>query len=161
SLLHQPPSQLPTRLRELLDGRRTNFRHETALVRPGAEPLLLAWWHVPWHAGSDTAHIVSIGLDISDQRLPEEHLGWLALHDPLTVLLNRRGFLERARQLESEGENFALMLLDLDQFTDINDLRGHLQGDRRLQQAGPVSRGGLRQADITARLGGHEFGSLP
>ena len=57
SLLHQPPSQLPTRLRELLDGRRTNFRHETALVRPGAEPLLLAWWHVPWHAGSDTAHL--------------------------------------------------------------------------------------------------------
>ena len=160
SLLHQPPAQLPTRLRELLEGRRTNFRHETALVRPGAEPLLLAWWHVPWHAGSECARIISIGLDISDQRLAEEHLGWLALHDPLTGLLNRRGFLERARQLESEGETFALMLLDLDQFKDINDLRGHHQGDRLLQQVSHVLRGELRQTDIIARLGGDEFGIL-
>lgn len=161
SLLHQPPAYLPTRLRELLEGRRANFRHETALVRPGVEPLLLAWWHVPWH-GTDKAapRIISIGLDISDQRLAEEHLGWLALHDPLTGLLNRRGFLEKARQLESEGGAFALMLLDLDQFKDINDLRGHHQGDRLLQQVSQVLRAELRQSDTIARIGGDEFGIL-
>src|SRR5690606_25888677 len=125
-----------------------------------AEPLLLAWWHVPWHAGSNKARIVSIGLDISDQRLAEEHLSWLALHDPLTGLLNRRGFLERARHMESEGEPFALMLLDLDQFKDINDQRGHDEGDRVLQQVSHARRGELRQADIIARLGGDEFGIL-
>jgi len=160
-LLHQPPDFLKVRLRELIEGRRSNFRHENALVRPGADPLLLAWWHVPWKArGSKDTRIISIGLDISDQRLAEEHLGWLALHDPLTGLLNRRGFLEEARQLQASGNAFSLMLLDLDQFKDINDLRGHHHGDRLLQQVGKVVRAELRQSDVIARLGGDEFGIL-
>jgi len=58
------------------------------------------------------------------------------------------------------GGGFALMLLDLDQFKDINDLRGHHQGDRLLQQVSKVLRGELRQSDIIARLGGDEFGIL-
>lgn len=160
-LLHAPPANLVTRLNELLEGRRSNFRHETPLLRPGGDALLLAWWHVPWKArGSEDARIISIGLDISDQRLAEEHLGWLALHDPLTGLLNRRGFLEHARDMEALGKPFALMLLDLDQFKDINDLRGHHQGDRLLQQVSKVLRGELRQSDVIARLGGDEFGIL-
>lgn len=161
-LLHQPPSFLGGRLRELLEGRRSNFRHETALVRPSVDPLLLAWWHVPWHNKNESTNtrILSIGLDISDQRLAEEHLGWLALHDPLTGLLNRRGFLETAREMESSGKGFSLMVLDLDQFKDINDLRGHHQGDRLLQQVSRVLRGELRQSDVIARLGGDEFGVL-
>ncbi len=160
-LLHAPPANLTQRLNELLEGRRSNFRHETPLLRPGGDALLLAWWHVPWRArGSDDARIISIGLDISDQRLAEEHLGWLALHDPLTGLLNRRGFLEHARDMENLGKPFALMLLDLDQFKDINDLRGHHQGDRLLQQVSKILRGELRQSDIIARLGGDEFGIL-
>ena len=160
-LLNDAPVDLPMRLGELLNGRRNHYRHETAMTRPGAEPLLLAWWHVPWlmHDGSEP-RIVSIGLDISDQRLAEERLSWLALHDPLTGLLNRRGFLERARVMVAGGGGFALMLLDLDQFKDINDLRGHHQGDRLLQQVSKVLRGELRQSDIIARLGGDEFGIL-
>lgn len=160
-LLHQPPDFLKVRLRELIEGRRSNVRHENALVRPGADPLLLAWWHVPWQVrGSKDTRVVSIGLDISDQRLAEEHLSWLSLHDPLTGLLNRRGFLERARQLQSNGSTFSLMLLDLDQFKDINDLRGHHHGDRLLQQVGKAVRAELRQSDVIARLGGDEFGIL-
>ena len=161
SLLKDPPANLPQRLKELLEGRRSNVRHETPLIRPGGDALLLAWWHVPWHPrGSKEARVISIGLDISDQRLAEEHLGWLALHDPLTGLLNRRGFLEQARDMEAQGKPFALMLLDLDQFKDINDLRGHQQGDRLLQQVSKILRGELRQSDVIARLGGDEFGIL-
>lgn len=159
-LLHEPPGDLNARLSELREGRRSNYRHETALLRPNAEPLLLAWWHVPWQVEGQTPRIISIGLDISDQRLAEEHLGWLAMHDPLTGLLNRRGFLERARSLASSEQNFALMLLDLDQFKDINDLRGHQEGDRLLQQVSKSLRSQLRQSDIIARLGGDEFGIL-
>lgn len=160
-LLHQAPDFLRTRLRELTEGRRSSVRHENALVRPNAEPLLLAWWHVPWKArDSKETRIISIGLDVSDQRLAEEHLSWLSLHDPLTGLLNRRGFLEKARQLEANGNTFSLMLLDLDQFKDINDLRGHHHGDRLLQQVGRAVRAELRESDIMARLGGDEFGIL-
>ncbi|MFN3712645.1 MAG: putative bifunctional diguanylate cyclase/phosphodiesterase [Alcanivoracaceae bacterium] len=160
-LLFGAPADLPARLAELFNGRRSHYRHETAMTRPGAEPLLLAWWHVPWHLhDGGEPRLVSIGLDISDQRLAEEHLSWLALHDPLTGLLNRRGFLERARAMVATGGGFSLMLLDLDQFKDINDLRGHHQGDRLLQQVSRVLRGELRQSDIIARLGGDEFGIL-
>lgn len=160
-LLHKPPADLPLRLGELLSGRRNHYRHECAMTRPGAEPLLLAWWHVPWHLhDGDEPRLVSIGLDISDQRLAEEHLSWLALHDPLTGLLNRRGFLERARAMVASGGGFALMMLDLDQFKDINDLRGHHQGDRLLQHVSKLLRAELRQSDVIARLGGDEFGIL-
>jgi diguanylate cyclase (GGDEF)-like protein len=161
ALLHAPAADLSIRLGELLTGRRSHYRHESAMTRPGADPLLLAWWHVPWHLHEGgEPRLVSIGLDISDQRLAEEHLSWLALHDPLTGLLNRRGFLERARAMSAAGGGFALMMLDLDQFKDINDLRGHHEGDRLLQQVSKVLRGELRQSDIIARLGGDEFGIL-
>jgi diguanylate cyclase (GGDEF)-like protein len=160
-LLHQPPTDLPLRLAELLNGHRNHYRHECAMTRPGAEPLLLAWWHVPWHLhDGDEPRLVSIGLDISDQRLAEEHLSWLAMHDPLTGLLNRRGFLERARAMVASGSGFALMMLDLDQFKDVNDLRGHHQGDRLLQHVSKLLRSELRQSDVIARLGGDEFGIL-
>lgn len=159
-LLHQPPPDLEQRLKELAEGRRSHFRHETALLRPNAEPLLLAWWHVPWQAHGQQPRVISIGLDISDQRLAEEHLGWLSLHDPLTGLLNRRGFLERARAQVASRQPFALMLLDLDQFKDINDLRGHQAGDRLLQKVSKALRAQLRQSDVIARLGGDEFGIL-
>ena len=159
-LLHEPPADLALKLQELREGRRNHYRHETALLRPNTEPLLLAWWHVPWQVDGQTPRIISIGLDISDQRLAEEHLGWLSMHDPLTGLLNRRGFLERARTLATAQQPFALMLLDLDQFKDINDLRGHQEGDRLLQQVSKSLRSQLRQSDIIARLGGDEFGIL-
>jgi diguanylate cyclase (GGDEF)-like protein len=159
--LHHPAADLPARLEEMRSGRRSHYRHETPLIRANAEPLLLAWWHVPWTVrGTEERRIISIGLDISDQRLAEEHLGWLALHDPLTGLLNRRGFLERARANVVSGEPFALMLLDLDQFKDINDLKGHQHGDRLLQQVSRLLRQQLRQSDTIARLGGDEFGIL-
>lgn len=160
-LLHGAAADLEQRLADLLGGRRNHYRHETAIKRPAAEALLLAWWHVPWSLNdSDGPQLISIGLDISDQRLAEEHLGWLALHDPLTGLLNRRGFLERTRAQVASQAPCALMLLDLDQFKDINDLRGHHQGDRLLQQVSKVLKGELRQSDIIARLGGDEFGIL-
>lgn len=96
------------------------------------------------------------------ERLAE--LERLALHDSLTGLPNRTLFGDRARQAiaaaERHGDTFAVMLLDLDRFKQINDTLGHATGDRLLQAIGPRLARALRKSDTLARLGGDEFAVL-
>jgi diguanylate cyclase (GGDEF)-like protein len=84
-----------------------------------------------------------------------------ARHDPLTGLLNRRGFLEMARlELERSqryGRPLTLAYLDCDDFKIVNDTHGHDAGDRLLHSTGRVLREGLRALDVPARMGGDEF----
>jgi diguanylate cyclase (GGDEF)-like protein len=89
---------------------------------------------------------------------------YLALHDPLTELPNRSLFLERANQAlltaKREQWSFAVMIMDLDRFKDINDTLGHHHGDQVLQQIGSRLEPLLRESDTVARLGGDEFAIL-
>jgi diguanylate cyclase (GGDEF)-like protein/PAS domain S-box-containing protein len=85
-----------------------------------------------------------------------------ALHDALTGLANRTLFQDRAGQAlrlaKRDGSGFAVMLLDLDRFKEVNDTLGHASGDRLLCEiAGRLHRA-LRESDTVARLGGDEFG---
>lgn len=84
-----------------------------------------------------------------------------ALHDPLTNLPNRSLFQDRLRQsvLTGQRENrlFALAMMDLNHFKEINDSLGHHSGDLVLQETAARLRGALRQSDTIARLGGDEF----
>ena len=84
-----------------------------------------------------------------------------SLHDPLTGLLNRRAFDEileaSCAQAERYGWPFALVLLDLDGFKNVNDRLGHAAGDATLQAVGNELRHRLRVGDAAARLGGDEF----
>lgn len=84
-----------------------------------------------------------------------------SLTDPLTGLLNRRGFeASLARQYERarfDGRPIAAMLLDLDHFKAINDTHGHQVGDRALQRFAELLEASCRASDIVARVGGEEF----
>jgi len=85
----------------------------------------------------------------------------LASKDPLTGLCNRRGFdralaLEIARQRRYGGV-FSLTLLDLDRFKQVNDVQGHVAGDRALVCVAKALRESVRQIDTIARIGGDEF----
>jgi diguanylate cyclase (GGDEF)-like protein len=89
----------------------------------------------------------------------KERLAWQASHDWLTGLANRRAFEAR---LQSELDNIAagplaLILLDLDQFKNVNDSCGHLAGDRLLGQVSHLLQQDRRPRDLVARLGGDEF----
>jgi diguanylate cyclase (GGDEF)-like protein len=88
----------------------------------------------------------------------------LALHDPLTELPNRAVFLDRCRhaveRLRRHGGVSSLMIVDLDDFTGVNDTHGYAFGDRLLIQVGERLRASLRVADSVARLGGDEFAVL-
>jgi diguanylate cyclase (GGDEF)-like protein/PAS domain S-box-containing protein len=85
-----------------------------------------------------------------------------ALHDSLTKLANRTLFQDRAGQalrIAHRNESaFAVMLIDLDRFKEINDTLGHASGDRLLCEVAGRLRRALRESDTVARLGGDEFG---
>lgn len=84
--------------------------------------------------------------------------------DPLTGVLNRGGFEERARSVLEragrEGRVIALVVFDLDRFKQINDLHGHAAGDRILVAFCRLAEGLLRGDDIFGRVGGEEFAVL-
>src|ERR1043165_2365917 len=93
-----------------------------------------------------------------------EEMRFLADHDPLTRLGNRRSFMARL-ELETQralryGTPFALLVCDLDGFKEVNDQHGHLVGDEALEGVATVLRDALRSSDGAYRLGGDEFGLI-
>lgn len=84
-----------------------------------------------------------------------------AFVDPLTGALNRRGFAHaHARELaraQRSGRRLALAMIDMDDFKRLNDVYGHLHGDRVLRHLVQVLQSALRPTDVLARFGGEEF----
>lgn len=101
--------------------------------------------------------------DISERKAYLQAMEHLAHHDPLTGLPNRRHFMEALTAMLAEktvsGGRFALLLLDLDGFKEVNDALGHPVGDDLLVMVADRLRGALagEQAGFLARLGGDEF----
>ncbi len=91
----------------------------------------------------------------------EERMRILSTIDDLTQVFNRRSFFELAEKEHARatrhGESFALVLMDLDNFKQINDHYGHQAGDQVLRQTCDLCRVNSRQEDIFARYGGEEF----
>ena len=102
-----------------------------------------------------------VGKDITERKLDEEHIQFLANHDALTALPNRAMFgdvlnlaIQNARRY---SRNFAVLFIDLDRFKNINDTLGHEAGDKLLQEMGSRLTRTVRSSDVVARLGGDEF----
>ena len=100
-------------------------------------------------------------LDISDLKLAEENIFFLARHDPLTGLPNRSTLHERVEQVltvaRKADRSIALLFLDIDDFKQVNDSMGHDVGDRVLQSVAKRLKDCTRYCDIVSRLGGDEF----
>ena len=92
------------------------------------------------------------------------HYKLAAATDPLTDLLNRRGFFEAAGEVlarrRDDSEPVSLLVFDLDHFKSINDRFGHKAGDDILHLFGSVARRTMRANDVIGRLGGEEFVAL-
>ena len=89
-----------------------------------------------------------------------EETRFLADHDPLTRLLNRRALLRELTAAATEDEPLALVFLDLDNFKDVNDGHGHAAGDRVLAQVATLLVELVRSGDDAFRVGGDEFALL-
>ncbi len=116
--------------------------------------------------GSAEVAELSVGINEITGRLKEFYnsLESLAFTDPLTNLPNRTVFHDRLEKgieiAKHDYKPFALFLMDIDRFKDINDTLGHPVGDLLLQQVATRLRGKLRDIDTLARMGGDEFAIL-
>jgi diguanylate cyclase (GGDEF)-like protein/PAS domain S-box-containing protein len=123
-------------------------------------PQLLSISSVNDNEGRTTQY-VQVFTDISKIKETEAELEFLAHHDPLTRLPNRRLLLSRIRHgietVKRDGGLLALLMLDLDRFKDVNDSFGHATGDELLQHVADRLKSRLRSVDTITRLGGDEF----
>jgi diguanylate cyclase (GGDEF)-like protein/PAS domain S-box-containing protein len=107
--------------------------------------------------------VVAAWTDVTERKRHEEQLRYLAVHDELTAVPNRRVLektLGRAVRDCSRGHTGALLLIDLDDFKVVNDSAGHQVGDRVLVRLAALVREGLRPQDVLARFGGDEFAAV-
>lgn len=109
------------------------------------------------------SHFVAIKQDVTKRKHQEQQLSYLATHDPLTGLPNRRlleDALKRAVARSNRGAENSLLFMDLDNFKLVNDTLGHTAGDQVLFILTRVIQKHLRNSDLLARFGGDEFAVL-
>ncbi len=138
------------------------FRQESSLVSTNGNIRNITWLHSKLEKKQyNEAQILSVGLDITELKQAEVRFAWLADHDPLTGMYNRRRLGEELTNIlnisKRHNHNGALLFIDLDQFKYINDTSGHQTGDALLVEVASRLRHLLRSTDVMARLGGDEF----
>ncbi len=144
------------------NSKQAHFSHESVMSCKDGSTLHIAWFHSALE--KKNAHepaILSIGLDITDRKEAELRLSWLADHDPLTDLFNRRRFQSELERILAESKRYqrmgALLFVDLDHFKYINDTQGHRAGDVVLKGVAEQLSRLIRSTDFISRIGGDEF----
>ena len=157
------PESLPLieeRARKLKMGESVPEKYEfVALGKHGKKVYVeVSVTYVPYKGGIATQGIVR---DITEKKVYENKLRYMATHDILTGLPNRSHFMDFLRAaIESSkryGHMTCVMMLDLDGFKEVNDKFGHDMGDRVLVKAAERLRRSVRRSDILSRMGGDEF----
>jgi diguanylate cyclase (GGDEF)-like protein/PAS domain S-box-containing protein len=126
------------------------------------EPFWVQMELVPFaDEGGNNTHWVGVGRDITERKKSEKRIHRLAFFDMLTGLPNRRLLMDRIDKLlagAQAGAGYgAVMFIDLDNFKNINDARGHALGDALLRNAAERLSKLVRKGDTVARIGGDEF----
>ncbi|HEY6916294.1 MAG TPA: EAL domain-containing protein [Allosphingosinicella sp.] len=118
----------------------------------------------PLHAADGTMWgVLSVARDITDRKRAEERMEWLATHDPLTALPNRALFqqrLQKATEAGPGGPGAGVLIIDLDNFKQVNDTMGHDAGDALLCETARRLREHGQAGWTVARLGGDEFAMI-
>ncbi|OUS04632.1 hypothetical protein A9Q81_05795 [Gammaproteobacteria bacterium 42_54_T18] len=159
---HLPDLQF--QLNELLNHRRSELHHESLMSKRDGSTLYMSWHHTLLPDTRNGQLVLSIALDISERKEAEERLGWLASHDTLTGLYNRRRFSEELEKCIAQSKRYggagAVLFFDLDQFKDVNDTSGHQTGDTLLSSVADLLHREARETDLIFRLGGDEFAMI-
>lgn len=104
---------------------------------------------------------IVVARDITLRKQAQEHMAFIALHDPLTQLPNRRYLMEQLEntlaRLRRQHGHAALLFINLDHFKTVNDSLGHHTGDTLLCEMAARLKASVRTCDLVARLGSDEF----
>ncbi len=134
-------------------------QYETEIILQDKLVILLVDADYVWV--DNEQHVLLILRDITMQMQYQEEIRFLAFHDPLTRLPNRRYFHEKLdaalQEAESLHETVALFLIDLDKIKWLNDNLGHLTGDEALQETARIVQEAATPGGMAARMGGDEF----
>ena len=157
--------RISRRIFDVIEGELSEYQHEAVLKTRDDEKLHLAWRHaVLYNHDDESRQVLSVAVDISARVKAEQELAWLANHDTLSGLLNRRRFEEELHNCLAESDrfnrNFAVMFIDLDDFKLVNDNFGHYIGDELIKAVARTLEENSRATDVVARLGGDEFGVI-
>jgi diguanylate cyclase (GGDEF)-like protein/PAS domain S-box-containing protein len=157
-------TEAKTLFNELTAGNISIAQQESELIDKSGQIRQISWLHSRLESNANKAVLMSVGLDMTEKREAEKRVVWMAEHDPLTDLCNRRKFIEEFEKSLRTAVRYthsnALLFLDLDQFKDINDTSGHKAGDELLKLVAKTLKRETRFTDLVARLGGDEFAVL-
>jgi diguanylate cyclase (GGDEF)-like protein/PAS domain S-box-containing protein len=158
------PDYVPVRERvvaRLVAGEVAEHYETRHLHRDGTEIEVSVGLSPVLRADGSLSAISMIARDMTERKRFESQLRYLADHDPLTGLVNRRRFEEeldmRIAEARRYGSGGAVLMLDLDNFKYVNDALGHGAGDDLLRSIALMLDMRLRETDMLARLGGDEF----
>ena len=133
----------------------TGERHQSVVELMSGQTVLVTHQPMPndgW---------ISTHEDITERREADRHIRFLAHHDVLTGLSNRAFFAEKLEEavarLKRHGDTFTVLMMDLDEFKNVNDTLGHPAGDQLLRETAQRLKSSLRVTDVLTRLGGDEF----
>lgn len=165
---HEEIAQQPSRCSfcRATEALETRKMTSSEVPMPDGRWLLVQW--APIRSKNNVMSVVETITDVTEGKRREleyrclkEQFEELATHDPLTGLLNRRGWLEKAervwRRAVQDALPVGLLLLDVDHFKQINDTWGHPAGDNLLQGLGSLLSKHFRPGDVVGRWGGEEF----
>jgi diguanylate cyclase (GGDEF)-like protein/PAS domain S-box-containing protein len=137
-----------------------NYEVEHDFVTIGRRTLLLNARQIERKAGKERMILLAIE-DITERKKYEEKIQQMAFYDSLTGLPNRKLFSDRLgivlAQAKRNKKKVGIVMLDLDNFKDVNDTLGHDVGDILLKTVAKWLSGTLRKSDTVARFGGDEF----
>lgn len=149
----------------LVEKRKKTFQFESPIHALDGSELYISWFLSPLVVEEADSNTVSdtlvVGLDLTERKKSENQLTWLAEHDPLTSLYNRRKFEKELEQAIAVADRYchtsAIIFFDIDQFKYVNDSSGHQVGDELLIKVAEKLLNTTRKSDIVARFGGDEF----
>lgn len=149
-------------LSEVLEGRRRTYQLEKRYVDANGRTVwVMLNVSLVRSSSGEPRYFISQIEDVTDRRAMLERLEYLATHDEMTGLFNRRRFDEElTRQVtyaKRYGREGAVLMLDLDSFKEINDSLGHQVGDQLVRRVADRLRSRVRESDVIARIGGDEF----
>lgn len=138
------------------------FKHyDMPMINSNKEFYYLSITYVPIKSREEVVGIYAIARDITDNKINEQQIEYMAYHDHLTHLVNRKRFEEVLNKVIVESEytskKFALLFMDMNNFKSINDTYGHAFGDKLLIEVADRIRKSIHEPSYAARLGGDEF----